>query len=245
MKFYIALLSFFVFCSEGLAQRINVYTEHFPPYQIRISPKKVVGVSSSFVKELLDKTELDYRIHVLPWYRSYHNALREQNSLLYSVARTEEREHLFHWLMPLCDIEVSFFWKKNQQSKNINSLDAAKKFVIAVASGQPSELFLKENGFTTDKNLVILASHEQGLGLLQKDRVDAIFAADRFIKNLSQEIAYKDLEMDKYTIKALSKKLYLVANTDSDEEFISSIKASVEKVYDQKRFETSCHSFLN
>jgi len=216
-------------CLKVQAQVIDVYTEEFPPYQIQLSPKKVTGVSTKLVKSLLDEADVQYKIHVLPWYRSYHNTLKEKNSLLFSVSRTKEREDLFEWIMPLCDINVSFFWKKENKNIAITSVFNAKKHVVSVASGQPSELYLREKGFSTDDNLVILASHEQGLGLLYKDRVDVIFAADLFIENLIKETYLGKLELNKFSVNALSKKLFLTANKSSDPSLVNHLKILAQK----------------
>lgn len=240
MKSIIIFITVLCFSFTLRAQVLNIYTEEFPPYQIRLSPKNVTGISTTLVKELLAEVNIPYKIHVLPWYRSYHNALKEKNSLLYSVARTKEREDIFEWIMPLCDINVSFFWKKDNHKISISSVNDAKKYVVSVASGQPSELYLKNHGFSTDENLVILASHEQGLGLLSKGRVDVIFAADLFIQNLARGEFFNKLELESFTIKALSKKLYLTANKSSEPSLIKSLKRSAKLQMNKSRKDKVC-----
>lgn len=240
MKSIIIFITVLCFSFTISAKMLNVYTEEFPPYQVRLSPKNITGISTTLVKGLLDEVNIPYKIHVLPWYRSYHNALKEKNALLYSVARTKEREDIFKWIMPLCDINVSFFWRKDNNKISISSVKDAKKYVVSVASGQPSELYLKKHGFSTDDNLVILASHEQGLGLLSKGRVDVIFAADLFIKNLTQEEFFNKLKLESFTIKALSKKLYLAANKSSDPNLIQSLKRTAKLQMNKSKKDKVC-----
>lgn len=204
----------------------RVFTEDFPPYQIQLGPNKVSGAATQLVTQLFNDAGIDYHINVLPWYRSYHDVLKEPNSFIYSLARIPEREQLFEWVMPLCDLEVSFFWLAQRDDIKINSLDDVRPFVVSVASGQPSETFLLSHAFSTDNNLVILASHEQGLGLLEKGRVDMVFAADLFIGNIMETAQKPNLKLKKFTLPELSKTMYLAANLATDKALLNKLRAA-------------------
>lgn len=227
MKRYFVILLLLA-CLTCKATPVTVFTEDFPPYQIQLGPNKVTGAATQLITQVFTEAGVDYHINVLPWYRSYHDALKFENSFIYSLARIPERENLFHWMMPLCDLEVSFFWLAERDDIKISSLDDVRQFVVSVASGQPSEAFLLSHAFSTDNNLVILASHEQGLGLLSKGRVDIVFAADLFIGNIMEGVQKPNLNLKKFTLPELSKTMYLAANLNTDQTILNKIAKAAQ-----------------
>lgn len=196
--------------------RIEVFTEDFAPYQYQTAPGKVAGIATKFVTQLLDSANIPYRITVLPWFRSHHIVTRTANTLIYSIARTEDREQQFHWLLPLCSLDVSFFRHKDQTNIAPKNYEQAKQYQVAVASGQPTELFLLHQGYDPERNLTIVASHEQGAGMLEKQRVDLLFSADLFVKNVERELALEGHFERIFVVEELSKRMYLAANIESD-----------------------------
>jgi polar amino acid transport system substrate-binding protein len=225
--------------------RIDIYTEEFPPYQTLVAPGKVGGVASNLVEQVMSATNLPYRIHLLPWYRSTTNVLKYKNSLIYSLARTDERETKYHWLVPLCSIDVSFYKLADREDIVVNSIEDASKFVVAVAAGQPSEAFLVKHGFTLDKNLVVLASHEQGAGMLEKKRIDLLFGADQFFKGVVESLNLEGHWQSIYTVEELSRVTYLATSIASDQDFVNQIKTGYKAVADSLNQVQRCKAALN
>lgn len=210
--------------------RVDIYTEEFPPYQTLIAPGKVGGIATNIVEEVMTAAKLPYRIHLLPWFRSTTNVTKYKNSLIYSLARTEERESKFYWIVPLCSIDVSFYRLSERDNVIVNSLEDAKQYVVAVAAGQPSEAFLLHHGFTLDKNLVVLASHEQGAGMLEKGRIDLLFGAEQFFKGVVANLKLEGHWQSIYKVEELSRRTYLAASIESDKDFIAQIEQSYKSI---------------
>jgi polar amino acid transport system substrate-binding protein len=209
---------------------IHVYTEDFPPYQEFLGPGKIGGVATEFVDALFKHVDMDYKIHVLPWFRTNHVVNHTPNALIYSLARTHEREKLYRWIAPLCEIKVSFYKLKARKDIQINSLEDARKYVVAVASGQPTEQHLVEEGFSQEDNLVILASHEQGAQMLNKDRVDLLYGADLFIKNIQNALGRSGEWERAYVSPHLSKRMYLAANINSDDALVRKLQQGFKEI---------------
>lgn len=243
----IALLmfAFLTPCWATIPPRIDIYTEEFPPYQTLVSPGKVGGVATNLVEQVMAATNNPYRIHLLPWYRSTTNVIKYKNSLIYSLARTDERETKYHWLVPLCSIDVSFYKLAEREDIVVNSVEDAKKFVVAVAAGQPSEAFLVKHGFTLDTNLVVLASHEQGAGMLEKKRIDLLFGADQFFKGVVASLNLEGHWQSIYTVEELSRVTYLATSIDSDQDFVSQIETGYKAVAGTLNQSQRCKAALN
>ncbi|MFC0116378.1 substrate-binding periplasmic protein [Pseudoalteromonas xiamenensis] len=228
-----SLVFFFVLACSATAdvkQRLDIYTEEFPPYQTLISPGKVGGVATAMVKEILEEAQLPYQIHLLPWFRSTTNVAKYENSLIYSLARTQEREPSFHWIAPLCSIDVAFYRLTDRDDIVIKTLEDAKKYVVAVAAGQPSESYLLAKGFTLDKNLVVLASHEQGAGMLEKGRIDLLFGAEQFFEGVVTMLQLEGHWQSILKVDELSRRTYLAANINSDPTLIAKLESAYERL---------------
>jgi len=82
------------FASDPATAPIRVVTEKLPPYNIAEN-EVVTGLSTEIVQAVMAGLGLNPKIETLPWARAYDLAQHSDNVLIYSMARTQEREHLF------------------------------------------------------------------------------------------------------------------------------------------------------
>lgn len=62
---------------------------------------EVVGYAAELVKEILFAAGINKKILAAPWERIMREASAKSNVLAFAVARTPEREDLFHWITPI------------------------------------------------------------------------------------------------------------------------------------------------
>ncbi|WP_234401203.1 substrate-binding periplasmic protein [Pseudoalteromonas sp. T1lg23B] len=225
-------------------EQVHIYTEDFPPYQEFLGPGRIGGVATDLVKTLFEHSKIDYKIHVLPWFRTNHVVNHTPNAFIYSLARTQEREKQYRWVAPLCEINVSFYKLKARKDIKINDIEDVRQYVVAVASGQPTEQHLVEIGFSQEDNLVILASHEQGAQMLNKARVDLLYGADLFVKNVQMALGRGGEWERVYVSPHLSKRMYLAANINSDETLISKLQKSHKMLKNKLNIEARCEQAI-
>ncbi|MFC3033876.1 substrate-binding periplasmic protein [Pseudoalteromonas fenneropenaei] len=183
---------------------------------------------------------LSANIHVLPWYRSQQIVEQTPNTLIYSLVRTPERESQFIWLLPLCRLDISFYRLKSRTDIHINTLSDARRYVVAVASGQPSEAFLRQHDFSSEDNLVPLTSLEQSAGMMEKSRVDLVFGASQFLENLVSQNQAQNEWIKVLTVNELSKQTYLAANKDSRGDVLNALQAAVQLFVESEPNDTEC-----
>lgn len=114
MKHFL-LITLFVF--SVWADVFKVYTEQNPPYNY-IDEGKVSGISTTLVETLFSQCGhqvSENTIQLLPWARAYHEVLNEKNTMLYSMARSPEREALFQWVGPIGKMTLAIIAKKSTQ----------------------------------------------------------------------------------------------------------------------------------
>ncbi|OQX02274.1 MAG: hypothetical protein BWK80_58225 [Desulfobacteraceae bacterium IS3] len=133
-------------------EAITVVTEEYPPYNYT-EGGKVKGVSTEVVEAVLKLTGIKAEIEVYPWPRTYHLALNNKNTLIYSITRMPQREELFKWVGRIAPAENYLFALKERTDIQISTLEDAKKYKIATVQNDVCELYLLSKGFEKRKNV--------------------------------------------------------------------------------------------
>jgi len=148
---------------------IRLTTEEYPPFNFSESTTgKILGMSTDLVRAMMEKAAVGrYTIEMLPWQRAYDEALTNPNACVFSTTETEDRLPLFKWVGPLVSNDWVFLARPDSPIK-IDSLEAARPYVIGGYRGDATANFLKKNGFT-----VLTAPEDRhNVKLLTAGRID-------------------------------------------------------------------------
>lgn len=153
-------------------------SEQFPPYNFE-KDGRLQGISIDLMTLCLDKlgsrqTRRDIRI--LPWARSYKQLLEEENTVLFAMTRTEQRENLFKWAGPISSSRNVLLAKKAADIKIISPDDLKKYKVGTIRDDAGEQLVVEHFGFT-EENLELTSSARSSVLQLAAGRID-IFAYD-------------------------------------------------------------------
>ncbi|WP_157359813.1 substrate-binding periplasmic protein [Caldimonas brevitalea] len=174
------MLSLLLLLLPGLqaarAHDLKVVTEEYPPYNL-VENGKVTGFSTEVVEAVLKELGLAVPIQVMPWARAYDVARNADNVLIYSIARTPEREKLFKWVGVVAPSEWALYAMRSSSIK-LQTLDDARKYQIATVNEDVGEQFLVSKGFVIGKNLQSSNKYEFNYDKLKVGRVDLWVAND-------------------------------------------------------------------
>ncbi len=87
-------LLFITFFSLVYAQEVDDLV-----YMTKIMPANYLEKGKLRVKKM---GYTEQKIKVLPWARGYSHVMKQKNHVLFSMARTKDREKLFQWAGPIC-----------------------------------------------------------------------------------------------------------------------------------------------
>lgn len=208
------------------ANTFKVYTEQLPPYNFLMSGK-VVGTSTKMLRDLMEKSghkiEQD-TIVLAPWARGYHEALNTENTILYSMARTSERENLFKWVGPIDTMSVGLVAKKSSKIE-IKSVECLHNYTIAVMHETAAESMLINVGLKTEELERFSNVHAQ-LRKLQEGRVDAIAFGVESTYALLLELGLNPLDYE--TVYVLKKSdLYFAFHKSTDDALIKMLNKTL------------------
>ncbi|WP_415714167.1 substrate-binding periplasmic protein [Maridesulfovibrio sp.] len=149
---------------------LKIITEISYPSTI-INNEQLTGFGVEIVEALKKEIGCDAEIEVMPWARGYRYLENHPDVMLFSTARTKEREDKFYWVGPIACYKWVFYGLKGLRGK-VKSLEDAKKVSgIGVYRNDARAQFLKSQGFT---NLEVMISQEQNFKKLMRGRIELV-----------------------------------------------------------------------
>jgi polar amino acid transport system substrate-binding protein len=132
---------------------------------------RVTGLSTEVVQAVLREVDMSPRIEVLPWARAYDLSLHTDNVLIYSIARTPQREHLFKWVGVIAPAKW-FFYSLATHPIVLHSLADARHYKIATVKDDAGEQYLLAEGFKPGKELQSGNVYDNNYRKLKAGRVE-------------------------------------------------------------------------
>lgn len=161
--------------AENNENTIRILGEHYPPFQFQTS-QGVSGFASEIISNALEQAQVNYQMHIITWPRAYELAQQRENTCIYSIARTADREEYFQWSPTISYTKLSFIGL-TEKNIEINSIEDAKNYKIAVIKHDLSHQALIKQGFEEGDNLIVMQHTDSLLALLKARKgIDLIIA---------------------------------------------------------------------
>lgn len=201
---------------ESEKVKLQIITENFAPFNFRSKEGKITGQSTEVVQEILSRLNLKIDIHLMPWNDGYELALSEPDVVLYSTARTAEREKLFQWVGPIGSDEDIFYTLKNSDL-SINSLEDAKKIsAIGVVQNDVRHQFLKQNNVT---NLKLYQNDAECYRALKSVDVNLVLGSSETMTQMARQAGVDPSELKPvYSLRKTP--LYIVFNKNTSTDIV-------------------------
>jgi polar amino acid transport system substrate-binding protein len=209
----------------------SIYTEEFEPFNYLSKNRQVIGLATRKVERLFQLSEINYKIRINPWFRIQKTVQETPNTYIYSIVRSKVREDKYHWIMPLCPLNIGLFKLSERTDIHASNLEQAKSYIIGVERHQLTVNFLLNKGFIEKENLVVVKDQIQTRGMLNKGRVDIIFNTENAITNQAQRASEQKPWEILFRVEEISQPMYLAANKQSDPDIIAKLK----RIYKQEK----------
>lgn len=227
-KLYLALLGVIAFelltcnVSAAAVKKIHVVTEYFQSYQFEDKQGQLGGFAVEVVERLFNMTEYEADIDVLPWSRAYKIASEEKNTMIFSIAFTASRRENFKWVGILSQDPLSVWGLEKKFPDKVLTLENLNQHPFVAIRGTNPDNVITNLGFS---NVVRVASQEQMLGMLFKNRADFFVSGHQIMMFRAKALGYKFSDFSSvYQFENLSSKLGIAFNIDSDPKIITSFR---------------------
>ncbi|WP_340678694.1 transporter substrate-binding domain-containing protein [Paraglaciecola sp.] len=172
----IQIIVFFL-CNSAQSAELKVYIAEYPPFQVLSEKGDHSGFSVELFNEIVKLSHLDVEYIPVPWVRAQALVAEQKNSLLFTMAKTPEREELYRWVATIYVVNEGVFSLKSRTDLSINTLDDVHRYSIALPRGDVSVKTL--NIFPNNTKGVYIVEHqEQCMKMLNLGRVDLNYNND-------------------------------------------------------------------
>lgn len=187
-RFLLIILMTLTAWTRGGAEALRIYCESAPPNQFLLPDGSLTGMAVEVVREIQKLVGNSDPIQLVPWARGYDALQKQPNVVLFSVARTPEREPLFHWIGPLHELRFNFYVKADSHIV-INSMEDAKQVGrIGVYNNDVRDEILTKAGF---RNLDRSTSNVFNFKKLMTGRIDAYTTDAAALDAEAREAGYR------------------------------------------------------
>ena len=208
------------------AQNLSIYCEDVKPAQFIGVDGKLAGFAVEIVQEIQKRVGNKDSIQMVPWARGIEKLKHESNSLLFSMARTAERDPQYQWIGPISETTYGLYVKANSQIK-INNLDDAKHAgVIGIYRGDVRDQILTQLGFT---NLDRANSNIFSFRKLMLGRVAMYADAPIAVKSLVESEGYKLTDV-RLVYTFFRTQLYIAASKGTDPMIVTQWNNALEQM---------------
>lgn len=204
---------------------IPIYSEIWPPFQIRNTQGALAGPATEQVIAALKEANIPFDIQTMRWARALNLIKLKPNALVYSISRTPEREREFHWIARLGRVHTKLL-SLSENNDIITHPSELKNYVIALKRSEASLDYFLNLGLVPEKNIIFVNDTEQALRLLNRGRIDFYPISASGLKPSLESTGYHSSKFKYvYYFEELSFDFYIAANKDSDPDFVNYLKA--------------------
>lgn len=157
------------------AASFRVVTEDWAPFNYQDNGQPT-GFSVELLQAALALLGEQPVIEFLPWNRAYLIAQKKPDVLIFTMARTPEREALFHWVSPIRAREILLYRLISREDIQLTTLEDAKRYTVGSnALEDASTQDLLKHGFELGKNLELITGKDvQNIQKLKLGRIDLL-----------------------------------------------------------------------
>ncbi len=227
-------ISAFLLALSTAAHSLNIYCEDDAPFQFRGPDGKLGGMVVEMVSEIQKRVGNADPIRVVPWARGVAYLDSDSDTLLFSMARTAERNDLYQWIGPMAETTYVFYVKADSKIV-INSLDDAKKVhAIGVYRADIRDQFLTKAGFT---NLDRTGDNVTNFKKLMTGRISMYPSSTIAIKSDAERAGYGSTDV-KSAYVFLKTQVFVAASKKTDAAVVANWNAALESMKKDDSFKT-------
>lgn len=212
--------------NPGVQSKVKVVTEVLPPYQFLDKNNQASGYSVDVVNQLFNNAQIDFELDFYPWPRAYRAAINNKNTVIFSLARTPQRESSFLWIGKLHGEEYAFYRLKSMPNVEATSLQQIMNYSVAVMRDSPNDQFLTDQKFVEIERTPDVS---QTIKMLFEKRVDFLFGSDAALKSKTRQLGYNEELLKKvFRVPELDADLYIAIGLGSHPQLVYELQKSYQ-----------------
>jgi polar amino acid transport system substrate-binding protein len=215
-----------------MAQTLALYCEEDRPLQFYGADGQLTGLTIEIVQEIQKRVGNNDKIQVVPWARGIDKINNNPNTLLFSMARTQDREDAYQWIGPIM-ANIYGLYAKSDSNLRITSIEEAKQLsLIGVYRNDIRDQTLTRLGFT---NLDRASSNISSFKKLMMGRIAAYTDSKLGVESLAVASGYRATDV-KLIFELFKSELYIAASKTTDKHIVDKWNQALEQMKQDKTF---------
>lgn len=222
------------------ATDLHAYTEEWPPYNYMVG-NELKGISTDILHAACDLTKIKCTIQMVPWLRAYKNVVETPDTLIYTIARTPQREKEFIWIGPILP-RTTWVYGKAGLETSIHNLKDLASTRIGVIRGEASIDELLAAG-VPQSSILVLNSNTDVMRMMKLGKVNVVVNTE-----IGMALNLYDIGIPTDAVSKLFKlseggSLYFAMNLQSDPALINQLQNGIEKLRHEGKIEAIVRSY--
>lgn len=241
--FLIAHSIYLPIVSAESVQQFTIMTEEWKPYNFQRNGVPI-GISTDILVLILEEigsSQGREDIKTLPWARAYMMIQNKPNTLLFTTARTQDREALFKWVGPIFEIEYNIYALKTKKII-INSVEALRTYAIGTVRDDVRETLLTKKTGMKIADLKRVNTNIQNTKKLFLGRVELIVQSKNTLLSTCKKAGLNPGEVE--PVFSLDKKsLYYAFHKETPDSVIAKFQTAFESIKRQGKVAAIFHGY--
>ncbi|MCW7753594.1 transporter substrate-binding domain-containing protein [Desulfobotulus sp. H1] len=223
MSFRLFSIGLFLFLLVHKAHALTMLTDDFPPYSYE-HQGNIHGICMDVVHRVLEESHHTYRVYLFPFARAYVTTRDEKNIFEFCVARTPERENLFHWLGPVGPTLEGMLRLAAREDIHIKDEKDLAAYQIGTVIEDVVDQYLSAREESLGLSIQRTSSYRQNMRKLMAGRID-IWAGNMITgMQLARELGHEAKDLTPvHRFPQLDRDYYLVTGKKSDMDLVRAI----------------------
>ena len=125
--------------------KLEYLTEEYPPYNFSNEAGQPTGLAVDLLQLIWQRSGTPAQpVRILPWARGYYLLTQKPNVVLFSTARTKERDPLFKWACPIARSPIVLIALKESRIRLTKLQDAGRYRIAAILDDVGYQLLLSQ-----------------------------------------------------------------------------------------------------
>jgi polar amino acid transport system substrate-binding protein len=218
--------------------QVLTVSDNYPYNFLKEGDIKGIGVDA--VIELEKRIGLSFKIDIVPWSRALITAKNQPNILLFSVARTPEREDEFFWFGPIAHSDEWFYKLSARSDIAAQSIDDVTRFRVGLVNYKSTIPYLTRMGIEIDT----APDDRSNCRKLKYGRIDLVMINSEGLETFLGLCDLKKSEVER-SVFVKSADLYMVLGKNSDPNLVAHLYEQFAQMDKEKIVERINANWLN
>jgi polar amino acid transport system substrate-binding protein len=163
----IVLSSFCIAAPQQILKTVTTDVNY--PYNF-VKDKRVQGLSVDVAQEMATRLGMQLEIEVVPWTRALMTAQDQASIMVFTAAKTPEREKHYYWIGPVTHSEEWLYKLKRRTEIEVKTVEDARRYLVGDEASNASIPSFAKLGIKVDTAPSMISNCKK----FKLDRVDLI-----------------------------------------------------------------------